>query len=153
MNNTTKEQSGVKPSNSRKIDELSGDEINELSKMMEKKYQPALLGKKISISLHTTEAETEVVVLLASQDETFYYPIEARMDYQSQEMSAVEAQLFLIDYIDQYLEDYLLEDDSLMIPIDWTSYSYDAVDFQMKGQILNRKLEELASRLLEEHLN
>lgn len=128
---------------------LSDEERQDLARMMEKKYFRSIGDRKISISVHATESETEVIVLVASPDESFYYPIESRIKHCEQEQSVREAQLFLLDYIDQYLEEYLLEDDQLFIPIDWTDYSHDAVDFQMKGQIFNRKLENLALEWIE----
>ena len=66
-------------------------------------------------------------------------------------MTANEAALFLIDYIDTYFEEFLLEEDEeLYLPIDWAKHTYEAVEFEVKGQIKNEKLEDMADDLLRE---
>ena len=63
-------------------------------------------------------------------------------------MKRKDAVLFLLDYIDCYFEEFFKEDENVFLPIDWSEYSFDEVPFQLKGQILNLHVEDLADRIL-----
>ena len=130
---------------------ITADECVELAKALETKYRIAMNGRSFSIKAENTETDVSVSVLLESQDKSFHYPVDARVKFESEEMTANEAALFLIDYIDIYFEEFLLEEDeSLYLPIEWNDFEYEAVNFQMKGQIFNRKLDNMADELLKQ---
>lgn len=131
---------------------VTNEECQELAETMMKKYRIALKDRSFSIRSSLQGKGVYVTVLLANPEQTYYYPVEGRVMYAEEEMTPRDAALFLIDYIDTYFEEYLLEEDEdLFLPIDWTDHEYEAVDFQMKGQILNRKLESLADEWLKDH--
>lgn len=128
---------------------LTNEECQELAETMMKKYRIALKDRAFSIKASLQGKGVYITILFSNPDQSYYYPVEARVMYAEEEMSPREAALFLIDYIDTYFEEYLLEEDEeLFLPIDWTDHEYEAVDFQIKGQILNRKLESLADEWL-----
>lgn len=128
---------------------LTDDDCKELAETMVKKYRIAMKDKTFSIRAWVENRGTYVTVLLSNTDQSFYYPVEGRLLHEPEEMEPVEAALFLIDYIDTYFEEYLYEQDGeIFIPIDWTDHEYEAVNFQIRGQILNKKLESLADQWL-----
>lgn len=132
-------------------DFLTQQDCDQLASDMMKKYRIALKGRTFTISARVEGAGVYVNVLFSSADRSYYYPVDARVMFAAEEMTESEAALFLIDYIDIYFQEYLLEEDeALLLPIDWQDYEYEAINFQLKGQILNRKLEVMADALLGE---
>ncbi|MFY7930282.1 MAG: hypothetical protein ACOVS5_15515 [Oligoflexus sp.] len=128
---------------------LTQDECNELADAMSSKYRIALRDRRFQVQASIKGRGVFVTVLFANQDQSYYYPVEARVMYGKEEMKAREAALFLLDYIDTYFEEYLLEEDEqLYLPIDWADHQYEAIEFQVRGQILNRKLEAMADEWL-----
>jgi hypothetical protein len=126
---------------------LTDDELKELAKAMNTKYKSVLDGRLFSLEAEHKDDGVYVTVLLKNKDSSFYYPVEARVKYKHEELGVSEAALFLIDYIDTYFEEFLVSQE-IYLPIDWADYEYEAVDFQIKGQILNKKLDQLADELL-----
>jgi hypothetical protein len=128
---------------------LTQEDCDELAEQMSTKYRIALQDRRFQIQASIKGRGVFVTVLFSNADQSYYYPVEARILYGKEEMKAREAALFLIDYIDTYFEEYLLEEDEqLYLPIDWSDHQYEAVEFQVRGQILNRKLEQLADEWL-----
>jgi hypothetical protein len=130
-------------------DFLNEEDCEALAKAMESKYAMALKGRTFKVEADVRGRGVFVKVILSNQDRSYYYPVEARVLYEKEEMQRGEAALFLIDYIDAYFDEYLTqENEEIYLPIDWADFQYEAIDFQMRGQILNLKLEELAEELL-----
>ena len=128
---------------------VSQEECEELASAMLSKYAAAVGDRQFSIEVSRKDRGVYVSVVLANQDESFYYPVEGRILAEVEEMTPRQAALVLIDYIDMYFEEFLMEEeDGLYLPIDWADHEWDAVNFQLRGQILNRKLERLADELL-----
>lgn len=126
---------------------LLDDELKELSHAMDTKYKSALDGRSFSMETEQKDDGVYVKVLLKNQDSSFYYPVEARVKYKHEELGISEAALFLIDYIDTYFEEFLVSQE-IYLPIDWADYEYEAINFQVKGQIFNKKLDQMADELL-----
>jgi hypothetical protein len=130
-------------------DFLNQDDCDALAKAMESKYAMALKGRNFKVEAEIKGRGVFVKVILSNQDRSYYYPVEARVLYEKEELQRGEAALFLLDYIDTYFDEYLTqENEEIYLPIDWADFQYEAIDFQMRGQILNLKLEELAEQLL-----
>lgn len=128
---------------------LNQDDCDALAKTMESKYAMALKGRSFKVEAEVKGRGVFVKVILSNHDKSYYYPVEARVLYEKEELQCGEAALFLLDYIDAYFDEYLTqENEEIYLPIDWADFQYEAIDFQMRGQILNLKLEELAEQLL-----
>jgi hypothetical protein len=128
---------------------LDQEDCEALAKAMESKYAMALKGRHFKVEAEVKGRGVFVKVILSNQDKSFYYPVEARVLYEKEELQRGEAALFLLDYIDAYFDEYLnQEHEEIYLPIDWADFQYEAIDFQMRGQILNLKLEALAEELL-----
>ena len=128
---------------------LTQEELNELAEAMDDKYRIGLNGRSFAIEAKVEGIGVLVKVTLENSEKTFVYPVEARIDFKKEEMTENKSALFLIDYIDTYFEEFLLEEDEeLYLPIDWAKHTYEAVEFEVRGQIKNEKLEDMADELL-----
>lgn len=128
---------------------ITEQERRSLTDAMNTKYRLARGEREFQVDVISKDKGVYVTVLLANADQSYYYPVEARIIYENQELTLHKAALFLVDYIDIYFEEFLLEEDeSIYVPIDWADHQYDAIDFQIRGQIRNRKLENLADEWL-----
>ncbi|MCX6130978.1 MAG: hypothetical protein NTX25_18210 [Proteobacteria bacterium] len=131
---------------------LTSEDCLAMALAMESKYKLAIKDRKFSIEATVKGRAVFVTVTLAKPDKSYVYPVEARILYEKEEMSRGEGAIFLIDYIDTYFEEFLYEEDEqLYLPIDWADHQYEAVDFQIRGQIRNKLLEDMADQLLNEN--
>ena len=131
---------------------ISQEDCDELVATMEGSYQQALDGRSFSISSKIDGDYVYVKTTLANRDQSFYYPVEARIAFQEEEVEPKEGAFLLIDYINSYFEEFLMEEEeNLFLPIDWTVHRYEAVSFEIKGQILNLQVEAMADKILREY--
>jgi len=124
-------------------------ELKELSSLLNRKHAWFLGERKSSIKADQDGDAIFVDVFLKSDDETYYYPVSTRIDLEREELAPKDAALFLIDFVDLYFDDYFDGGESVFLAIDWTDFQYDAVNFQMKGQIINQRLKSMADKLLQ----
>jgi len=123
-------------------------DVNALAGAMNQKYASLLDERRFQITAQNDKGSVTVKVICENPDQSYHYPVEARINHVQEEMDAAEAALFLIDYVDLYFNDYFGDDEDLFLPIDWKDTQYDAVDFQIRGQVLNLKLERMADEFL-----
>lgn len=125
--------------------------MTQLAEQMNKKHHAFLDDKTFSIKAMLDGDGVYVCVTLTSPDESFVYPVEARLNCKEEEILPRKAALLLIDYADLYFEDFFAEGQELYLPIDWSGHEYDAVNFELKGQIKNLKVERMADDWLAKH--
>ena len=126
---------------------ISPAECAELAQIMGIKYAAHLDGKEFVISVQQQQEWVYVTVTLKNMQESFYYPVEARI-HRDVPLEPREAALFLLDYLDLYFDDYLREKD-VYFPLDWAQYVYEGIDFHVRGQILNLEAQRQADALLQ----
>ncbi len=128
----------------------SVDDCSELASLMTTKYRNYLDQRQINVVCSSADESTFVTVTVKSPDAKFVYPIEARILHEQEEKLPREAALFLVDFIDLYLEEYFVDEDEERpyLTIDWSDFDYDAIKFQMRGQIVNKSIEDQASEWL-----
>lgn len=131
------------------LKDVSQEEATELAKIMDIKYASYLNGRFFVITTGASAGFSLATITLRNTDETFFYPVEGRMESKEQNLSHRESCLFLIDYIDTYFEQFLQEGEDTFVPIDWADFHCEGFSFQLKGQIFNKKIDELADLLLE----
>lgn len=130
---------------------LSADEQTQMLQIMNIQYAAFLKGRKFSLRAELEDGGVVAVqVVLSHASGTYSYPVCGRMQYQKENLDAKEAALFLIDYIDTYFDEFLREEENVFVPIDWTNFTCEGVTFQLRGQIVNPKMEALADSLLAE---
>tara|TARA_B100000609_G_scaffold199641_1_gene205350 strand:+ start:9313 stop:9813 length:501 start_codon:yes stop_codon:yes gene_type:complete len=97
----------------------------------------------------TSESEAHVKMLLSNKDESFYYPVECRLHLGDNEIREPgDALMLVLDFLDYYISRFLREDRELFLPIEWGSFEFDKYEVWARGQILNRKLDQIADRLM-----
>lgn len=123
----------------------------DLASLLDKKYGTWLGQRFFEVTSSLQLAVVSVKVTLRNADKSFFYPIEGRIQFEDQDLKPNSARDFLLDYIDTYLEEFLTGGEETYLPIDWANYDCDGIELQLRGQILNIKLEELADQLLVEN--
>lgn len=129
---------------------IEAQELQELAQILNFKYAAFLSERRLKISTEIDGSSTVFVeVLLENDNQSFYYPIEARIDAKEQNLSPHDAALLLIDYIDFYLDEYFKEEEQVFFNIDWQEYTFDGINFQIRAQVRNLYHEKLADQLLQ----
>ena len=131
---------------------LAENELKELTQIMNIKYGAHLKERDFKLSQTKNKENLNVKVVLEKEDESFYYPVEAQINFIEEELSQKEAALFLFDYIDYYFDEYFKENETIYLNIDWKKVQFDSKSFQIKGQILNLKQEKAAENFLNNNL-
>ncbi len=133
---------------------LSQDELDHIAETLNRKHRshlsdPVYKTRFFQVAAQRDSRGVYAKITLQNQDQSFYYPVESRLADIDHDLSAKDAVFFLFDYIDAYWDEYFQNPD-VFLPIDWTEYEYDGIPFQLKGQILNLRLERLGDRLIGE---
>lgn len=119
-----------------------------VSEVLETKYRSWLNDRYFEVESSVEGPVVLVKVTLQNADKSFVYPIEGRMMFEDQDLRADEARSFLLDFIDSYVEEYLSGGEETYISIDWATYDCEGLELQLRGQILNTKLEALADQFI-----
>jgi hypothetical protein len=61
--------------------------------------------------------------------------------------------MLLLDFIDVYFEEFFHDRQDTWLPIDWAGFNFEGFEFELKGQVLNKRTEELADLFLEGKIN
>jgi hypothetical protein len=131
----------------KKMDQAT-ETFERIASLLNAKHGSERGQRQFSIEGSSDSSVVAVTVLLKNAVESFYYPVEGKIDLIDFSGDALEAALFLLDYIALYFEEYFREDEGVYLPIDWTPHTCDEYQFFLRGQILNRKMESMADRLL-----
>ena len=125
-------------------------EIFEIEKILNLKYSQYILGKQFFVQTEFKDAILYVTVLLKNPSSSFYYPVEGRIDCmdKTKREDILECFYVLVDHIDFYFDEYLKSEEFVSLPIDWSPYSTQDFEFQLRGQILNLDHENQANALL-----
>jgi len=90
-----------------------------------------------------------VTLILKNQDESFYYPVESSLSLKDNpELDEEGAKIALLDFIGGYFEDYFEENRETYITIDWAKHKVEDLTLYARGQVLNKKLENMADDIL-----
>ncbi|MFK7872115.1 MAG: hypothetical protein AB8C84_02945 [Oligoflexales bacterium] len=131
---------------------FSKDDEKELSIIMNTRYAACLNDRRFHLSTSVEKNTVAAKVTLENSDQSFHYPVEARMMIsEDSKLSVFDATAWIVDAIDMYFDEYLNGDESTFLPIDWTEFSTEGHIYQMRGQVMNRKLEDLGDEWLKLH--
>ena len=126
-------------------------EKNKVSDELKKMYRPHLMEKNLEIHTNYDAHFISVQLILQNSDLSFFYPIQARCKWDhKRDLSRKDSALFLLDRISSYLSEYFIDSDTFLT-IEWSSLSFDSRDYEMRGQVFNKKLESLADDFLKQH--
>jgi hypothetical protein len=120
----------------------------DLANIFEKKYGAWLGQRFFEVSSVVQSTVVTVSVTLRNSDKSFFYPIEGRIQFEDQDLKIERARELVLDYIDAYIEEFLTGGEETYLPIDWANYECEGLELQLRGQILNLKLEALADEIL-----
>ena len=127
---------------------LTKEQLSILATILDQKYAGSIGKRSFGVESHCEGPVILVKVTLRDANGSFEYPVEARMNFEEQDLTVTEARDFLLDYIDTYFDEYLGNDEEIYLTIDWSDYESDGFDLQMRGQVLNTHLELMADELL-----
>ena len=127
---------------------LTVGDCSSLKELLAKKFQPYLAGRTFEITSGVDDDAIIVAVILRNRRGTFFYPIEARVERHQFLRSGREGALCLCETIDTYLDEFFHNQEEIYLPIDWTPYPCEKVEVQLRGQIFNLEVEEMADALL-----
>lgn len=126
----------------------SQETFEKIASLLNAKHGAERGQRSFHISGAADNSVVTVTVLLKNNDESYFYPVEAKIDLTEFSGDAQEAALFLLDYIALYFEEYFRDDEGVYLPIDWTAHTCEEYQFFLRGQILNQKMEKMADQLL-----
>ncbi|MFH1223263.1 MAG: hypothetical protein V1647_02845 [Pseudomonadota bacterium] len=96
-----------------------------------------------------SEQTCYITVTLKNQDETYYYPFETALPMnENPNTSEEEAKITLLDFTGEYFNEFFTNERGTLIPIEWTLYKEDGKNIYARGQVLNKKLEDMAEEVL-----
>ena len=101
---------------------LTSEDCAVLASGMNKKYSPFTGERFFEFQSGGDTGVMEVIATLRNKDGSFFYPVETRIDFKDQGVSEENARAVLVDMIDQYFQEYLLNDGEVYLPIDWADY-------------------------------
>ncbi|MEI6397286.1 MAG: hypothetical protein WCO71_00825 [Pseudomonadota bacterium] len=119
-----------------------------VAQLLERKYGAWLGQRFVEVESHSDGAVLTIKITLRNRDKSYVYPIEGRIMFADQDMTADETRDFLMDFMDAYIQEYLSGGEETYLTIDWSNYDCDGVELQLRGQILNVNLEDLAEQLI-----
>ncbi|MCX6112999.1 MAG: hypothetical protein NTY22_06955 [Proteobacteria bacterium] len=126
------------------------DEVAQMEAVFNERFFDNLKkDENISFEGYYEDEICYITLALKNQDESFYYPVETSISLkENHELDAEGARIALLDFIGSYFEDYFEENRETSIPIDWTLYKADDLTLYARGQVLNKKLENMADDIL-----
>lgn len=125
--------------------ELSKYETKRIAEALHVRHEAYLQeGERFELSGHVAKNEIYVQMLLHNADDSFYYPVECRLDPAEALLKVNDALDLALDFLDYYFGRYFREERDVFLAIDWTVYDFEDKKIQAKGQIQNLKLEQMA---------
>ena len=118
------------------------------AQLLERKYGAWLGQRYVEVESQSDGSALMMKITLKNRDKSYVYPIEGRINFADQDMKVDDARDFLVDFMDAYIQEFLSGGEETYLTIDWSNYDCDGVELQLRGQILNVMLEELADRLI-----
>jgi hypothetical protein len=109
--------------------------------------------ERFELEGYRSEIEVYTCMTLRNQDDSYYYPVECRIDLLHNAIRPHDAQHLLLDFQDYYFDQYFSNDRDLYLTIDWSDIKFEEFTIQVRGQIFNRKLERIADQLLSGELS
>lgn len=128
---------------------LSKEQSKILATMLDRKYSSYLAARYFDIESRADNQVVMIKVTLRDAKGKFFYPVEARINLDDQDLSISEARDLLLDYVDAYFDEFLSNGEETLLTIDWSNYECDGYDIQLRGQILNSHLESIADEMID----
>lgn len=131
---------------------LTPEEIAEMEAVFNERFFSFIKrDENIFIEGGCEEEILYITLILKNTDESFYYPFETSISKKDNPaLSFEDAKNILLDFIGAYFEEYFSSDRGTFISIDWCEFNCEGVKFHARGQVINKKIEDLADSFLKE---
>ncbi|HOW17379.1 MAG TPA: hypothetical protein PK443_06650 [bacterium] len=131
---------------------FSPQEVAELESVFNERFLSNLnKDENISAEAYVSKGALYITFILCNDEQTYYYPFDMVIEEkESKGLTEEEAKLVLLDFAGSYFEEFFKSGRELYMPIDWKEYSLNGLKFYAKAQVLNKKLEKEADRILKE---
>ncbi len=126
-------------------------ECTEIETTLQRKYAVFAGKRRFKLEGQANGQSIALTLILKSDDESFFYPVEGQIAHSEQGLSQRNAAEMLLDLMDSYFQEYLVNGGEVYLPLDWQEYEVDGNKMQLRGQIQNLKLEKMADDLLAGH--
>ncbi len=123
------------------------DEILALETLLNEKHGAVRKARQFYLTVGYRAPWVATEVVLQSLDQKFYYPVQTVAEYKKSGPSKKAIASLLLDFVDLYFSEFL-EDEDILVPIDWTEFECEGLTLFMRGQVRNKKLENEANKLL-----
>ena len=129
---------------------LSPQEIAQMEAVFNDKFFDELdKDENISFEGYFSDQSLFITLILSNSDQTYYYPVETVLSIKDNfGIDADEARLILLDFIGSYFDEFFTSGRDTFLPIDWCEYKMDKTRFFVRGQVINKKLEDMAEDIL-----
>lgn len=127
---------------------ISPEEESKLLHVLHARHASQLKGRRFKISYSYKHPAAETTLLLYSDDESFYYPVEGKILCKANELSPRDGVMLVLDYMAAYFDSFFKEDEQLYLPIEWSEHTFDNYHLMLRGQIRNLKYERMADEIV-----
>jgi hypothetical protein len=126
-------------------------EAQHISEALAERWEEHLRpGERFVVSGQADAEEVHLVVRFESDDQSVFYPMEARLDRgRYPENDVAECAWLLLDALDAYIGQFLEAERLDRLPLDWTDTTFQDAVIQVKGELRNMKAERAAQAWLE----
>ena len=123
-------------------------EKKRLVKALEKRWGHLLEDETMQISGSIGEGFVQVELILSSRDQTLYYPMQCRVETEGQALEPYQAKDLAVDFLDWYLGEYLGSGREVLLRLDWEEVSFGEHKVFARGDVRNKRLEDVADAIL-----
>lgn len=136
-----------------KLDSVfSEEEVYKIAELLNKKHYLYLDNESFELEIGCNKEQIQVKICLKKIDNSVVYPIEIVCMYDEYNPRKKEDLIgVIIDYMDSYWSEYFSDERNLFVPINWTRYESDGIQFYLRGFIRNMALEMQADAFLKEY--
>lgn len=128
---------------------LQFNETERIRKALIKRWSHRLRDERFEVSGWMEKTTVQVTIVLHTPDNSFHYPMEARVDPRGENLEPIEGRDLALDFLDWYLGEFFDSGRELLLPVDWSPHEFAEHEVFARGQVRNLKLEQAADDLLE----
>lgn len=130
---------------------LTPEEVAKMESAFNEEFL-SFLNRDENIYIEGYIDEEEVLYLnltLKNREETYFYPFQTKiLKKENSDLKEEDAMHVLLDFIASYFDDFFDSGRNTFIPIDWKKYDFKEKVLYAKGQVLNKKIEDLGDKFL-----
>lgn len=118
---------------------------------MKQEHKEFLADKVIVIDGLIFQDEIYLSVGFREKDALRQINFEASVDFDVENMKAIDRINLAVDAIDTMVTDYITVDGDIELPFDWKAFDYDGVTLFLRHNTENTEIEKLTEEFLKQH--